>query len=188
MTSLLMTRPDTKLIAPSAQLSTSCCHLGVLHTSIVSHVLKLFTSTRANLLQLVIYKENIYILNLFVICGSLPVICYLLFKQVFELHDGGKIKLTIVGPDLETGQLFHYTVPPNTWFGCFPTLDVESSSPNGSSLKLAAKRDPEHHYTVLGVTCAPAFQFQDNELATSAELIALAPEAEPFIRYLGPSK
>ncbi|XP_072983716.1 uncharacterized protein [Typha latifolia] len=106
---------------------------------------------------------------------------------VFELYDDGRIKLTIVGLDLEAGHQPQYTVPPNIWFGAFPTLDVESSSSDGSVLNKAPTRDPELHYSLVGVTCAPAFQFDDNELATRDELKALAPAAEPFINYLIPS-
>ncbi|XP_072979447.1 uncharacterized protein [Typha angustifolia] len=106
---------------------------------------------------------------------------------VFELYDDGRIKLTVVGPDLEAGHRPQYTVPPNIWFGAFPTLDVESSSSDGSVLNKAPTRDPELHYSLVGVTCAPAFQFDDNELATRDELKALAPAAEPFINYLIPS-
>lgn len=107
---------------------------------------------------------------------------------MFELLDNGQIKLTIVGPDLEAGQRPQYTVPPNVWFGAFPTLDVESFASDGSVLVKAPNRDPELHYSLVGVTCAPAFQFEDNELATLAELEALAPNVKPFLSYLIPSK
>ncbi|XP_020089691.1 uncharacterized protein LOC109711177 [Ananas comosus] len=105
---------------------------------------------------------------------------------VFELYNDGRIKLTVVGPDLEAGHRPQYTVPPDVWFGAFPTLDVESCSADGSVLVKAPKRDPELHYSFVGVTCAPAFQYDDNELATRAELKNLAPSAEPFLNYLIP--
>nr|CAD1827269.1 unnamed protein product [Ananas comosus var. bracteatus] len=105
---------------------------------------------------------------------------------VFELYNDGRIKLTVVGPDLEAGHRPQYTVPPDVWFGAFPTLDVESYSADGSVLVKAPKRDPELHYSFVGVTCAPAFQYDDNELATRAELKNLAPSAEPFLNYLIP--
>nr|XP_010932385.1 uncharacterized protein LOC105053063 [Elaeis guineensis] len=107
---------------------------------------------------------------------------------VFELLDDGQIKLTVVGPDLEAGQHLQYTVLPNVWFGAFPTLDVESFASDGSALVKAPDRDPEQHYSLVGVTCAPSFQFEDNELATLAELKVLAPNVEPFLSYLIPSK
>ncbi|CAL9760112.1 unnamed protein product [Musa acuminata subsp. burmannicoides] len=107
---------------------------------------------------------------------------------VFELLDDGQVKLTIIGRDLEAGHCPQYTVPPNVWFGAFLTLDVESSPDDGSVLVKTSSRDPELHYSLVGVTCAPAFQFDDNELATLDELKPHYPKAEPFLNYLITSK
>lgn len=104
--------------------------------------------------------------------------------QVFELREDGKIKFTILGTDMEAGQRPQYTVPPNVWFGSFPTRDLEAYSSDGSSLVKAPPRDPQTHYSLVGCTCAPAFQFEDFELASSCKILAFAPHAEPFIRYL----
>lgn len=103
---------------------------------------------------------------------------------VYELGDDGKIKLTVLGTDLEAGQRPQYTVPPNVWFGSFPTKDIESCSPDGSSIVKAPARDSDTHYSLVGCTCAPAFQYQDFEMATFANILPLAPHAEPFIRYI----
>lgn len=104
-------------------------------------------------------------------------------EQVFELQDNGEAKLTVLGTDLESGQVPQHTVPPMTWFGSFPTKDMESY--DGNSLLLAPRRDPERHYSLVGCTCAPAFQFEDFEMASYAGAASLAsPQAEPFIRYL----
>lgn len=103
---------------------------------------------------------------------------------MFELHDDGKIELTVLGPDLDAGQRPQYTVPPNVWFGSFPTLDVMSFSTDGSVLVKSPSRDPELHYSLVGCTCAPAFQFEDFALAKAGELNAIAPAAEPFLKYL----
>lgn len=108
----------------------------------------------------------------------------MLYIQVFELHDDGHIELTVLGPDLNAGHRPQYTVPPNVWFGSFPTLDVESFASDGSLLVKSRKRDSELHYSLVGCTCAPAFQFEDFQLATRDELKALAPNAEPFLNYL----
>ncbi|PON66014.1 hypothetical protein PanWU01x14_112410 [Parasponia andersonii] len=84
---------------------------------------------------------------------------------VVELNDkDGGVKLTCLGPDLvgDTQQP-QYTVPRNVWFGAFPTKDI-SISIDGTLLK-SAPRDAESHYSLVGCTCAPAFQFQDFELA-----------------------
>jgi len=106
---------------------------------------------------------------------------------VFEVHDDGQIKITVVGPDLRQGQRPQYTVPPNVWFGAFLTCDIESFTEDGSVFVKAPGRDPAVHYSFAGVTCAPAFQFEDNELATREDMKALAPKAESFINYLVPS-
>ncbi|KAL6661602.1 hypothetical protein ACP70R_000986 [Stipagrostis hirtigluma subsp. patula] len=106
---------------------------------------------------------------------------------VFELHDDGHIELTVIGPHLEAGQRPQYTVPPNVWFGSFPTLDVESFASDGSFLVKSRKRDPELHYSLVGCTCAPAFQYEDFEMATFEDVRSIAPKAEPFLKYLIPS-
>ncbi|MQL79979.1 hypothetical protein Taro_012416 [Colocasia esculenta] len=78
--------------------------------------------------------------------------------------------------NLESGQLLQYTVPPNTWFGSFPTKDVETYATDGSSLVLAPSRDPDRHYSLVGCTCAPAFPFEDFEMAKYDEIAPLAPK------------
>lgn len=115
-------------------------------------------------------------------------LCELVLNQVCELLDDGQVKLTIIGRDLEAGHCPQYTVLPNVWFGAFLTLDVESSPDDGSVLVKTSSRDPELHYSLVGVTCAPAFQFDDNELATLDELKPHYPKAEPFLNYLITSK
>jgi len=106
---------------------------------------------------------------------------------VFELHDDGHIDLTVIGPHLEAGQRPQYTVPPNVWFGSFPTLDVESFASDGSVLVKSRKRDPEQHYSLVGCTCAPGFQYEDFEMATFEDVRSIAPKAEPFLKFLIPS-
>lgn len=115
----------------------------------------------------------------------LSFICNLDMNQVFELQDDGQVKLTIVGPDLEAGHRPQYTVLPNVWFGAFLTMDVDAS-PDGSVLAKTHRREPELHYSLVGVTCAPAFQFEDNELTSFDELKAVYPKAEAFLKYLLP--
>lgn len=104
--------------------------------------------------------------------------------QVFELQNDGNVKFTVVGPDLEAGHQFQYTVRPNVWFGAYPTLDLASYASDGSALSKMPSRDPELHYCFVGVTCAPAYQYEDDELATRDGIKSLAPHAEPFINYL----
>ncbi|GJN00660.1 hypothetical protein PR202_ga17856 [Eleusine coracana subsp. coracana] len=92
--------------------------------------------------------------------------CYKVDRAVFEVHDDGKIKMTVVGPDLRDGQRPQYTVAPYVWFGAFLTRDIESFTEDENVLVKTPGRDPALHYSFFGVTCAPAFQSEDNELAT----------------------
>ncbi|CAI0448147.1 unnamed protein product [Linum tenue] len=101
---------------------------------------------------------------------------------VFELSEDGNIKLTCIGPDLIGDQQPQYTVPPNIWFGAFPTKDY-TISPDGSVVK-NEPRDKESHYSLVGCTCAPAFQFQDFEMAKRSELVSKFPQHESFISLL----
>ncbi|XP_030469842.1 uncharacterized protein LOC115688216 [Syzygium oleosum] len=103
---------------------------------------------------------------------------------VLELNDkDGSVKLTCIGSDLVgDNQQPQYTVPPNVWFGSFPTKDY-TISPDGSVLK-TAPRDAEKHYSLVGCTCAPAFQFQDFELAKRSEFLSRFPNLEPILSIL----
>lgn len=94
----------------------------------------------------------------------------------------GGAKFTCLGTDLSDNQKPQYTVPPNVWFGSFPTKDF-SISADGSLLK-APSRDAERHYSLVGCTCAPAFQFQDFELAKRSDLISRFPQMESLINAL----
>jgi len=103
---------------------------------------------------------------------------------VFELDPNGVIKQTVLGSDLRAGQTLQYTVPPFVWFGSYPTRDIESFSNDGSLLVKAQPRDPETHYSLIGCTCAPAFQFEDCEMAKRSELLSINSAPKPFIEYL----
>lgn len=103
--------------------------------------------------------------------------------QILELNDkDGQIKLTCLGNDLESDQKPQYTVPPNVWFGSFPNKDYHISA-NGTVSK-AEPRDSETHYSLVGCTCAPAFQFEDFELAKRPELVSQFPNHESLISLL----
>ncbi|GFP79452.1 hypothetical protein PHJA_000088700 [Phtheirospermum japonicum] len=103
---------------------------------------------------------------------------------VVELNDDdGIVKLSCLGPDpLAENQVVQHVVPPNVWFGAFPTNDIDVSS-NGLAVKRASK-DPEEHFSLVGCTCAPAFQFDDFELAKRSELVSLFPKYESLISML----
>ncbi|CAL9215522.1 unnamed protein product [Arabidopsis halleri] len=102
---------------------------------------------------------------------------------VVELYDDGKLKFTCLGPNLLEGdQKPQYTVPPNVWFGSFPTKDVHFSQ-DGTLLK-AEPRDSDNHFSLVGCTCAPAFQFEDFELAKRSDLLSRFPQHESLITML----
>lgn len=100
-----------------------------------------------------------------------------------EIHDDGKLKFTCLGPDLVEGdQKPQYTVPPNIWFGSFPTKDFHF--PHDGTLLRAEPRDSENHFSLVGCTCAPGFQFEDFELAKRSHLLSLFPQHESLITML----
>ncbi|KAL0315926.1 UNVERIFIED_CONTAM: hypothetical protein Sradi_5470800 [Sesamum radiatum] len=103
---------------------------------------------------------------------------------VIELNENdGSIKLTCLGSDLlAENQVVQHVVPPNVWFGAFPTKDIEVSS-DLIAVKRAS-RDPEEHFSLVGCTCAPAFQFDDFELAKRSKLISCFPKYESLISML----
>ncbi|GAB4853668.1 hypothetical protein Ancab_017858 [Ancistrocladus abbreviatus] len=102
---------------------------------------------------------------------------------IVELDDrDGSVKLSCLGPNLMENQQPQYTVPPNVWFGSFPTNDI-SISLEGVVAR-AVPRDAERHYSLVGCTCAPAFQFEDFELANRSELVARFPNYESLISLL----
>ena len=56
-------------------------------------------------------------------------------------------------------------MPPFVWFGSYPTNDIESFTHDGTPLVKSPPNDSEMHYSLVGCTCAPAFQFEDFEIA-----------------------
>lgn len=109
---------------------------------------------------------------------------HIFFFQILELNEKtGQVKLTSIGSDLVgDNQQLQYTVPRNVWFGAFPTKDYNISP--DSMVAKTAPRDAESHYSLVGCTCAPAFQFEDFELAKRSYLISRFPNYEPLISLL----
>lgn len=101
-----------------------------------------------------------------------------------ELNEkDSSVKFTCLGSDLTKDQTPQYTVPPNVWFGSFPTSDFAVSA-NGGSFVKGSERDGEAHYSLVGCTCAPGFQFQDFELAKRSYLISRFPQLESLVTTL----
>ncbi|KAJ0759286.1 hypothetical protein HanOQP8_Chr04g0166741 [Helianthus annuus] len=102
---------------------------------------------------------------------------------ILEIDDkDGSLKLTCIGQDIGANQLLQYTVPPNVWFGAFPTKDYEISTDNVVVKK--PPRDGEEHYSLVGCTVAPAFQFDDFVLAKRSELVKRFPAHESLISLI----
>ncbi|KAK4266074.1 hypothetical protein QN277_027046 [Acacia crassicarpa] len=99
---------------------------------------------------------------------------------VVEINDkDGSVKFTCLGSNLADNQKPQYAVPPNVWFGSFPTKDFDISA--DGSVQRTPPRDRESHYSLVGCTCAPAFQFQDFELGKRSDLISQFPHLESLI-------
>ena len=106
-----------------------------------------------------------------------------------ELNEkDGSVKFTCLGSDLTQNQVPQYTVPPTVWFGSFPTKDFTYSADgvfgSAEAEAEAEARDSERNYTLVGCTCAPAFQYQDFELAKPSYLLARFPQFHPLVTAL----
>ncbi|XP_057416464.1 uncharacterized protein LOC130711045 [Lotus japonicus] len=103
---------------------------------------------------------------------------------VVELNEqDSTVKFTRLGSDLADNQTPQYSVPPNIWFGSFPTKDFTISADGGGFVN-TPPRDAETHYSLVGCTCAPGFQFNDFELAKRSELVSRFPQLEALITAL----
>ncbi|KAK1354959.1 RmlC-like jelly roll fold [Heracleum sosnowskyi] len=103
---------------------------------------------------------------------------------VAEMNEiDGSVKLTNLGSNIiEENQVLQYTVPPNVWFGAFPANDFKIFRKD-----VIVKNPPidaEKHFSLVGCTCAPAFEFADFELAKHSDLISLFPAHKSLISLL----
>ncbi|CAK9159223.1 unnamed protein product [Ilex paraguariensis] len=103
---------------------------------------------------------------------------------VVEISDkDGSVKLTCLGSSIiEDNQHLQYTVPSNVWFGAYPTKDFNIST--DIEVVKNIPRDAENHFSLVGCTCAPAFQFEDFELAKRSDLVSEFPTYESLISLL----
>uniref|UniRef100_A0A5B7BAX5 DUF985 domain-containing protein n=1 Tax=Davidia involucrata TaxID=16924 RepID=A0A5B7BAX5_DAVIN len=103
---------------------------------------------------------------------------------VLEMNDkDGSVKSTCLGSNIiGENQQLQYTVPPNVWFGAYPTKDINIST--DIAVVKNPPRDAENHYSLVGCTCAPAFQFEDFELAKRSELVSCFPNYESLVSLL----
>ena len=104
--------------------------------------------------------------------------------QVFEIDDKGNMKHTVLGQDIAAGQKLMYVQRPNVWFGAYPTKDIEHIPEAGKPLVKSAPRDPETHFSLVGCTVAPGFEFDDFELASRSDMLTKFPHAKAFVEFL----
>ena len=83
---------------------------------------------------------------------------------IYVLHPNGNLVVTRLGNDIANGETFQFVVPANCWFASEPAEQT--------------------HFSFVGCTVAPGFDFADFELAKAHELIAQFPEHEEVIRRL----
>jgi len=103
---------------------------------------------------------------------------------VYSIDDDGTEMHTVLGQDLGAGQKVMYVQKPNVWFGAYPTKDIHCIPEAGKPVVKSALRNPDMHYSLVGCTVAPGFEYQDFELGTRSELLAKFPHAKAFIELL----
>lgn len=84
--------------------------------------------------------------------------------EVLEIDAKGHVQITNLGNNIETGDVYQYTVKANTWFG--------------SRVKAGGQ------YSLVGCTVAPGFDFRDFEMASRAELLREFPTLRSTIEAM----
>jgi predicted cupin superfamily sugar epimerase len=83
--------------------------------------------------------------------------------EIVTLLDGGAVS-TILGTNVGRGEHLQYTVPSGVWFGARPCVDT--------------------HYSLVGCTVSPGFDFADFEMGHSERLCREFPSALAVIEAL----
>lgn len=84
--------------------------------------------------------------------------------EIFVIHPNGNSEVLKLGSDLNNGFRFQQLVPAGCWF--------------------ASKPVDENHFSLVGCTVAPGFDFADFELAEKAQLLSAYPQHSDWIRQL----
>ncbi|HEX9449485.1 MAG TPA: cupin domain-containing protein [Dongiaceae bacterium] len=84
--------------------------------------------------------------------------------QVVELTEAGDAQMTLLGTNLNAGQVPQHVVPAGRWFGACPT--------------------PGSSFSLVGCTVAPGFDFADFEMASRDHLRRDYPRARDWIERL----
>lgn len=87
--------------------------------------------------------------------------------KIYILDGKGKLTETMIGRDIENGELFQTTIGKNNWF--------------------AAEVMDKRSFTLIGCTVSPGFDFSDFELAKRANLLNKFPDhKELILRFTDP--
>lgn len=73
--------------------------------------------------------------------------------RLMEITPSGETKETLIGPNIEKGEVLQYIVPAGHWFASESTGE----------------------FSFVGCTVAPGFEFADFEMATSSQMEELFP-------------
>ncbi len=84
--------------------------------------------------------------------------------KIIEIDSKGRVCQTILGPDLNRGQVLQHVVPAGRWFGAIPA--------------------PRARWSLVGCTVAPGFDFKDFELGNRDELLRAYPHCRCWILKL----
>jgi predicted cupin superfamily sugar epimerase len=95
-------------------------------------------------------------------------------RKVWHFYLGGKMSIieltsdteqmykeTVLGQNIVEGEIQQLVVKRDTWFGCFPAKGT--------------------HFSFVGCTVSPGFDFQDFELGSRAKLLEEFPNAGEVI-------
>jgi len=84
--------------------------------------------------------------------------------EIFVIHPNGNSEVLKLGSDLNNGFRFQQTVPAGCWFASRPV--------------------DENHFSLVGCTVAPGFDFAEFELAEKEQLLSVYPQHSDWIRQL----
>jgi uncharacterized protein len=84
--------------------------------------------------------------------------------NVYTIDYEGVMKIIRLGNNPENGEVFQAVVPAGVWFGSKPA-------------------EPDS-YSFVGCTVAPGFDFEDFEMKSRAELLAMFPQHQAIVEML----
>lgn len=83
---------------------------------------------------------------------------------IVEFYDDGRFVKTILGQNINKGEMVQHTLPAGCWFGGFPNEGTD--------------------FSFVGCTVAPGFDFADFEFASKKYLLEKFPKQQELINRL----